>query len=77
MRLAFSLLPIALFATGCSSDSETAATPIAVITLEYSARDPDAAAVEAQKQCAVYSRTAQRRADGEGTKPNVITFDCR
>jgi hypothetical protein len=77
MRLAFSLLPFAFFLAGCSSESETAATPSAAITLEYSARDPEAAAAEAQKQCAIYSRTAQRRPDGEGNKPNVITFDCQ
>jgi hypothetical protein len=77
MRLAFSLLPFAFFVAGCTSESETAATPSAAITLEYSARDPAAAAAEAQRQCAVYSRTAQRRPEDEGGKPNVITFDCQ
>ena len=75
MRLAFAALSIAFLATGCSSDTETTATPTATIALEFSAKDT-AAAEEAQKQCTVYGRTAKQRPDGEGSKPNVIVFDC-
>jgi hypothetical protein len=77
MRLAFAVLPIAFLAVGCSDESETQATPSASIALEYSAKDPQAAADQAQKQCAVYGRTAQPRPEGEGGKPTVITFDCK
>jgi hypothetical protein len=75
MRLAFAALSIALLATGCSSDTETEATPQAAIALEYSATDA-AASEKAQKECTAYGRTAKQRPDGEGAKPNVVTFDC-
>jgi hypothetical protein len=77
MRLAYAVLPIAFLAAGCSGESETQATPTASIALEYSTKDPQAAADQAQKQCAVYGRTAQPRPAGEGDKPNVLTFDCK
>jgi|GEM_PF-5166846 hypothetical protein len=76
MRSALAVLPIAFCAAACSSDSDTIATPTAAIALEYSAKDPEAAAEKAQKECAVYGRTARQRPEGEGSKPNVITFDC-
>jgi len=75
MRLAFIALSIAFFAAGCSSDTDTQADPTATIALEYSAKDA-AAADKAQKQCSAYGRTAKQRPDGEGSKPNVVTFDC-
>jgi hypothetical protein len=76
MRLAFTVLSIAFLAAGCSSDTDTEAAPTATIALEYSAKDPAAAADQAQKQCTVYGRTAKQLPDGEGSKPNVITFQC-
>jgi hypothetical protein len=75
MRVAFAVLSFALFAAGCSSDTETNAPPGATIALEYGAGDT-AAADKAQKQCTIYGRTAKQRPDGEGSKPNVIIFDC-
>ncbi len=75
MRLAFIALTIAFSAAGCSSDTETQADTTATIALEYSAKDA-AAADKAQKQCSVYGRTAQPRPAGDGSKPNVVTFDC-
>ena len=75
MRLAFTVLSIAFFAAGCSDDTDTQAAPTATIALEYSAKDA-AAADKAQKQCSVYGRTAKQRPDGEGNKPNVVSFDC-
>jgi hypothetical protein len=73
MRLAFVILPIALLAAGCSSDTETTAPPGATIALEYSATDATAAD-QAQKQCTVYGRTAKQRPESD--KPNVVIFDC-
>lgn len=87
MRLSFAVLPILLLAAGCTDDSGTPsgftstvdpeptdAVP-ARIALEYSAKDPDAAQ-KAEKQCAVYGRTAKPRAATDGAKANVVAFDC-
>lgn len=76
MRGTFAVLSLALLAAGCSSDTETTAAPSATISLEYAAGDTTAAD-KAQKECAVYGRTAkQRPAANEGAKAGVVTFDC-
>jgi hypothetical protein len=77
MRLVFAVLSAALVVSGCSSDSESAAPPAAVISLEYSAKEaPDAALAKAEKQCSVYGRHATQRPAAEGGNSNVLIFDC-
>jgi uncharacterized protein YceK len=82
MRLVFAALPVALAVAGCSSESETAATPSATISLEYSTKmAPEEAQAKAEKQCAVYSRHAVARAPAEGANPAALVpavqiYDC-
>jgi uncharacterized lipoprotein YbaY len=79
MRLALAALSVALAVAGCSSESETAATPASTIALEFSAKmAPEEALAKAEKQCTVYSRHAVARAPAEGAtpNPNVQIYDC-